>query len=161
MSPDKPTGPRSIAIVGPYLSGKTTLLESILFVTGAVGRKGSVTAGNTVGDSAPEARARNMSTELNVATTTYLDDSLTFLDCPGSVELLQESLNVLRGVDAAIVVCEPEPDKALAMAPVLKALEAASIPHMIFVNKIDKATVSVDDIVTALKGASSLPAGKT
>ena len=157
MSPNKPTGPRSIAIVGPYLSGKTTLLESILFVTGAVGRKGSVTAGNTVGDSAAEARARNMSTEVNVASTTFLDDDLTFLDCPGSIELLQETLNVLPGVDAAVVVCEPEPEKALAMAPVLKTLEAQGIPHMIFVNKIDKATVSVDDVINGLKSASSLP----
>lgn len=157
MSPNKPTGPRSIAIVGPYLSGKTTLLESILFVTEAIGRKGSVTAGNTVGDSAQEARARNMSTEVNVASTTFLDDSLTFLDCPGSVELMQEALNVLRGVDAAVVVCEPEPEKALALAPVLKTLEANNIPHMIFVNKIDKATVSVNDVINGLKSASSLP----
>ena len=52
MTNAKPTGPRSVAIVGPYLSGKTTLLESILFITGATGRKGSVTAGNSVGDSA-------------------------------------------------------------------------------------------------------------
>lgn len=157
MSPDKPTGPRSIAIVGPYLSGKTTLLESILFITDVIGRKGSVTAGNTVGDSAQEARARNMSTEVNVASTTFLDDSLTFLDCPGSVELLQETLNVLPGVDAAVVVCEPEPEKALALAPVLKTLEANNIPHMIFVNKIDKATVSVNDVINGLKSASSLP----
>ena len=157
MSPNKPTGPRSIAIVGPYLSGKTSLLESILFVTGTTGRKGSIGAGNTVGDSAAEARSRGMSTEVNVAGVTFLGDSLTFIDCPGSIELLQETLNVLPGVDAAVVVCEPEPEKALAMAPMLKALEAQGIPHMIFVNKIDKATVNVNDVVMGLKSASSLP----
>ena len=41
-------GWRNVAIVGPYLSGKTTLLESLLFVTGAISRKGSVKDGNTV-----------------------------------------------------------------------------------------------------------------
>jgi elongation factor G len=41
---------RNVAIVGPYLSGKTTLLESLLFVTGAISRKGNVKDGNTVGD---------------------------------------------------------------------------------------------------------------
>ncbi|MEM8689337.1 MAG: GTP-binding protein, partial [Pseudomonadota bacterium] len=61
------TGPRSIAIVGPYLSGKTTLLESILFRTGAITRQGKVADGNTVGDAAPEARAHGMSVELNCA----------------------------------------------------------------------------------------------
>jgi elongation factor G len=57
--------------VGPYLSGKTSLLESILTHTGAVNRRGTIKEGNTVGDGTPEARARQMSTELNVATTEY------------------------------------------------------------------------------------------
>ncbi len=45
------SGSRNVAIVGPYLSGKTTLLESLLFVTGAISRKGNIKDGNTVGDS--------------------------------------------------------------------------------------------------------------
>ena len=103
------SGPRAVALVGPYGSGKTSLLESILAVTGAIQRKGAVPQGNTVGDSSPEARARQMSVEVNCATTKYLDESFTFLDCPGSIEFLQDTLNVLPGVDAAVVVCEPDP----------------------------------------------------
>ena len=102
------SGPRTVALVGPYGSGKTTLLESLLSVTGAVARKGAVSQKNTVGDPSPEARARQMSVEVNCATAKYLDESFTFLDCPGSIEFLQEALNVLSGVDAAVVVCEPE-----------------------------------------------------
>ena len=94
---------RNIAIVGPYSSGKTTLLESLLSVTGAIARKGSTVKGNTVGDSAPEARNRQMTVEINAAYTEYGGISFTFLDCPGSVELLQETTNALIGVDAAIV----------------------------------------------------------
>ena len=52
------SGPRAVALVGPFGSGKTTLLESILMLTGAVQRKGSVAQGNTVGDFTAEARAR-------------------------------------------------------------------------------------------------------
>jgi elongation factor G len=51
------TGPKCIAIVGPFASGKTTLLEAILARTGAISKQGSVAAGNTVGDNSPEARA--------------------------------------------------------------------------------------------------------
>ena len=105
------SGPRCVALVGPYGAGKTTLLESILWVTGAIQRKGSISAGNMVGDTFAEARARQMSVEVNVATTSYLGDSFTFLDCPGSIEFLQETINVLPGVDAAIVVCEPDAAK--------------------------------------------------
>jgi len=82
----KPSTPRVAALVGPYLSGKTTLLESILVATGAIHRKGNVRDGNTVGDTAAEARARNMSTEVNIVSTEYLGERWTFLDCPGSVE---------------------------------------------------------------------------
>ena len=84
-----------MALVGPYGSGKTTLLESLLAVTGAIPRKGAVVQKNTVGDASPEARARQMSVEVNCATTKYLDESFTFLDCPGSIEFLQETLNAV------------------------------------------------------------------
>jgi elongation factor G len=146
-----------VALVGPYGCGKTTLLESILSVTGVINRKGSITQGNTVGDSSAEARARQMSTDVNVATTNYLGDSYTFLDCPGSIEFLQETLNILPGVDAAIVVCEPDGYKAPMAQPVLKYLEDLSVPHFIFVNKIDKAQGRIRDILEALQPISSKP----
>ncbi len=157
MTNSKPSGPRNVAIIGPYLSGKTTLLEGLLFTSQAINRKGSVTEGNTVGDSAQEARNRNMSTELNVASATFMDSDFTFLDCPGSIELLQESLFVLRGVDAAVVVCEPDGDKAQALAPLLHSLDELGIPHMLFVNKIDKATITVQALLDALQPISSKP----
>src|SRR5258705_9771567 len=93
------SGPICVALVGPYGAGKTTLLESILWVTGAIQRKGSVPARNTVGDASPEARARQMSVETNCASTRYMDETFTILDCPGSIEVLQESSNLLAGVD--------------------------------------------------------------
>jgi elongation factor G len=157
MTNAKPTGPRSVALVGPYLSGKTTLLEGLLHTSGTVGRKGTVNEGNTVGDSAQESRKRHMSTEVNVATARFMDDEFTFLDCPGSIELLQESLFVLPGVDAAVVVCEPDRDKAQALAPLLHTLDELGIPRMLFVNKIDKATISVQALLDALQPISSKP----
>src|SRR3989440_12860163 len=78
------TGPRCIALVGPFQSGKTTLLKAILARTGAVGRQGTVEAGATVGDASQEARHHALSVGLSVATTPLIDESYTFLDCPGS-----------------------------------------------------------------------------
>jgi elongation factor G len=146
-----------VALVGPYGSGKTTLLESILAITGAVQRKGSVPLGNTVGDFSAEARARQMSVEVNCATTKYLDETITFLDCPGSIEFLQDTLNVLPGVDAVVVVCEPDPSKMQMLKPYLKRLADLAIPHFIFVNKIDKADGSLRDLLTQLQEASDKP----
>ena len=101
-----PAGPRCIALVGPFQSGKTTLLEAILARTGAVARQGSVEAGSTVGDGSPEARHHRMGVELSVATTTFLGESYTFIDCPGSVEFLHDMRASLPAIDAAVVVCE-------------------------------------------------------
>jgi len=146
-----------VALVGPYGSGKTTLLESILSVTGAIPRKGAVVQKNTVGDSSPEARARQMSVEVNCATTRYLDESFTFLDCPGSIEFLQDALNALSAVDAAVVVCEPEAAKIQMLKPFMKRLADRNIPHFLFVNKIDKASGSLRALLASLQQASDKP----
>ena len=150
-------GSRNVAIVGPYLSGKTTLLESLLFVTGAISRKGSVKDGNTVGDSATESRDRHMSVEVSAASMEYADICFTFLDCPGSVEFVQETYNALMGVDAAIVVCEPNSDRALTLAPLFKFLDDWEIPHLVFINKMDRANNNFMDVLHALKSVSSRP----
>src|SRR6202045_5362616 len=101
-----PRGPRCIALVGPFQSGKTTLLEAMLARTGAVQRQGTVEAGTTVGDASKEARHHKMSVEVTVATTNFMGDNYTFLDCPGSVEFVHEMRAVLPAIDAAVVVCE-------------------------------------------------------
>ncbi len=111
---------RNVAIVGPNGTGKTTLLESLLFVTGAIGRKGKAGEGNTVGDASPEARERQMSTEVNAATVEHEGIVVTFLDCPGSIEFAQEARNALLGVDAAVVVVEPVLERMITVSPLLK-----------------------------------------
>ncbi|MFN6572106.1 elongation factor G [Dendronalium sp. ChiSLP03b] len=151
------SGSRNVAIVGPYLSGKTTLLESLLSVTGAISRKGSVKDGNTVGDSAAESRDRHMSVEISAASTDYEGTRFTFIDCPGSVEFAQETYNALMGVDAAIVVCEPIRDRVLTLAPLFKFLDDWEIPHLVFVNKMDRANINVLETLHAIKAVSSRP----
>lgn len=156
MTKSKST-PRCAVLVGPYLSGKTTLLESLLVCAGSVHRKGNVRDGNTVGDGTPEARAREMSTELNVAHCEYLGDPWTLIDCPGSVELLQESLNALMVADTCVVVCEADPTKALTVGPVLRLLDQYDVPHVVFINKMDQDGGSVKATLEALQDHSRHP----
>jgi elongation factor G len=157
MSENVLSGTRNVAIVGPYLSGKTTLLESLLFVTGGITRKGRVMDRNTVGDGTPEARDRQMSVEVNAASTEYGGVRFTFLDCPGSIEFAQETLNALMGVDAVVVVCEPVSDRVLTLAPLFKFLDDWQIPHLVFINKMDRADVDFNEVLQALKKVSSRP----
>ena len=157
MATKDPSGPRVAAIVGPYLCGKTALFESILVMTGAVGRKGSSKDGYAVGDGSPESQARQMSTEVNIASIEYLGDPWTFLDCPGSVEMIQESTNALMVADAAVVVCEADASRALTVAPLLKFLSEKKIPHILFINKMDTAISSVKETLEALQVFSDRP----
>src|ERR1700704_3310363 len=150
-------GPRCIALVGPFQSGKTTLLEAILARTGAVGRQGTVEAGTTVGDGSKEARHHRMSVELSVATTTFMGDSYTFIDCPGSVEFIHDMRAVLPFVDAAVVVCEADEKKVPQLQLILRELEDLKIPHFLFLNKIDKADKRVRETLSFLQPASRVP----
>src|ERR1700693_2035461 len=154
---DRPAGPRCVALVGPYLSGKTTLLEALLFASGTTNRRGSVRDGSSVGDHAAEARARSMSTEINVANATFLGDPWTILDCPGSVELLYEAQQAMLVADVVVVVCEPEVERAITVSALLRFLSRHNIPHMLYINKLDAANARVRDVLAALQGVSDRP----
>ena len=150
-------GPRCIALVGPYLSGKTTLLEAILFRLGAIPRQGKIAEKTTVGDAAPEARAHGMSVELNAATVQFMGETFTFVDCPGSIEFGQEARAALMGCDAAVVVCEPDDKKVPAFQLILKQLDDINIPRFIFINKIDRTDSRLRDVLSYLQPASATP----
>lgn len=151
--------PRVAAIVGPYLAGKTSLLEALLLHAGAIAKKGNVKARDTVGDAGQESRARGMTTEASIATCEYLGETWTFVDCPGSVEFQQDSLNTLQVADIAVVVVEPDPSKALVLGPVLKVLDACKVPHVVFINKCDQPGVGgrMTDLLSALQSVSDRP----
>ena len=159
MSGNSQSTPRVAAIVGPYLSGKTSLMESLLFVAGALPRKGTVKEGNTVGDASLEAKARQMSVEASLAACTYQGEAWTLIDCPGSVEFSQEGAHALMAADIAVVVCDPDPNRALMVAPTLKFLDDHQVPHVVFVNKMEApgSGGKLKDVMNALQQVSERP----
>jgi elongation factor G len=150
-------GPRLIALVGPFQSGKTSLLEAILARSGGAARQGSVRDGTSVGDSSAEARAHAMSVEPNVASVDYMGDRFTFFDCPGSVEFIHDMRHALPVCDAAVVVCEADGRKALALQMILRELEEMGIPRLLFLNKIDLGSAGVRETLAMLQPASRTP----
>ncbi|MGH7101305.1 MAG: GTP-binding protein, partial [Acetobacteraceae bacterium] len=94
--------PRAIALVGPLGAGKTTLLEALMAAAGTPLRRPG------------ETRQRQTGTETRLAHTTYLGDSWSILDCPGSVEFAFEAQAALAVSDLAVVVAEPVPARAQA-----------------------------------------------
>ncbi|TIP05164.1 MAG: elongation factor G [Mesorhizobium sp.] len=151
------TGPKCIAIVGPFASGKTTLLEAILARTGAIPRQSPVSSGNTVSDHSPEARAHAMSVEATFATTDFMGEQITFVDCPGSIEFAFEAEPVLAACDLAVVVAEADEKKIPALQLIMRKLDDLAIPRILFLNKIDKAIAGVRETLKMLQPASSVP----
>jgi elongation factor G len=148
---------RALALVGPTSAGKTTLMESLLLATGAVGRRPDGGAAEKVGDASPEAKARGHSVELNLASFDYLDDHYTVVDCPGSLEFCTEVDAALPAVDLAIVVADPDPAKATLLQPTLRELERLGVPRALFINKMDQARGSLQELLEALAPVSTAP----
>lgn len=144
---------RAIAIVGAAGSGKTTLMEAMLFAAGAIPRQGEVGAAS-VGDATPEARHRGQSIEFNIAGFEFMGDRYAVIDCPGSPEFSGTEDFVLPAVDLAIIVVDPNPTRAGLLQPIFKELEARRVPHAVFVNKIDQAHGGLDELLEALAPAS-------
>ena len=69
------------------------------------------------------------------------------LDCPGSVEFIQEAYAAVLGCDAAVVVVEPVLERMIAVAPLLHFLDANAIPHLVFINKMDRSEVRYRDLL--------------
>jgi elongation factor G len=136
--------PRCAVLVGPYLSGKSRLFEALLATGETAARKGGTHPVASAG-------------ELAVGHTSFMGEPWTLIDCPGSIEFAQEAQNALMAADVAVVVCEPVPDRALTLAPILKFLDDHDIPHVLFVNKMDTATGSVRDLLAALQAMSAHP----
>src|SRR3984957_10462568 len=137
--------PRSVALVGPYSSGKSTLFEALMETAGAPVKRPA------------DPRNRPATTEVRLGHCTYLGDAWSVLDCPGSIEFAYETSCALAMVDLAVVVCEPTPARVLTVAPLLKLLADQGVPHMLFINKIETLEGSVGDTMAALQGYAGSP----
>jgi len=137
--------PRSVALVGPYGSGKSTLFDAMLEAAGSPVKR------------PPDPRNRPSTTEIRLGHCTYLGDRWSVLDCPGSVEFAHETEAALAVVDIAVLVCDPQPARAMAAAPLLKRLAEQGVPHIVFINRIDTLDTGLSDTLAALQSYASRP----
>jgi elongation factor G len=98
-----------------------------------------------------------MSVALTAASTAFMGDTYTFIDCPGSVEFVHDMRAVLPAVDAAVVVCEADERKLPLLQLIMRELEDLKIPRFLFLNKIDKASQRVRETLQVLQQASRTP----
>ena len=145
---DTVTKTRCAVIVGPQGAGKTALVKAL------VNRAGSKAPAL---DASTEAIDFGMTTEPNFVRFEYLGDTWNVIDCPGSTEFMQASFDAMRAADIAIVVAEPNPDRAAGVGPYFRYLDDLKIPHVLFINRIDDSETRVRDLLDTFQAYSSRP----
>lgn len=129
----------NLGILAHVDAGKTTLTERMLYAAGSIREAGSVDAGNTRTDSLAVERERGISVRTATAALRWHDKTVNLVDTPGHVDFAGEVERCLGALDIAIVVISAPDGVRAHTENILRALDAYHTPHVLFVNKIDRA----------------------
>ena len=129
---------RNVVILGHTGSGKTSLSEAALFHTKSITRLGTITDGNTVSDFEPEEIKRGGSIQTTLVSIMDRDTKINFLDTPGYDDFLGEVVSAIRVVEGAAVVVSAPTGVDVGTERAWKMCDAAQIPRMFVVNKMDR-----------------------
>lgn len=142
---------RNVVLVGPAGSGKTSLMESLLYTAGATTRRGTIADGNTIGDYDPVAARQNRSVNLAVATFGWKDVVVNLIDTPGYADFTGELRAGLRGADAALFVVSSVDGVDASTARLWDECEAVSMPRAVVITNLDKERADFDETVAVCK----------
>ena len=142
---------RNFVLVGHAQCGKTSLSESILSITGATSRKGSVAEGNTVSDYGADEIERKISINASLLFLNFQGHQIQFIDTPGYADFLGEVISSLRAVESAVLVIDAIGGIEVGTENIWSSLEENQIPRLIFVNKIDKEGADFSGVLVQIK----------
>ena len=146
---------RNICLIGHGNSGKTSLAESMLYVTGAIDRMGKVSDGNTVCDYDAEEIARQITISTAVAPVSFAGCKINVLDCPGYFDFVGDVLCALRAVEAGVIVLSAKDtaeNVAVGAQRSWKYLKKAELPVMFCVSKCNEEHGDYFKALETLKG---------
>ena len=146
---------RNIVFLGHQSSGKTSLVESLYFLTGGTTLKGEVEKRNTVSDYTPEEQKRGASIQTAVVPIYKGDVKINLIDVPGNDDFIGEYLGVLTSVDGAVIVIDASTGVQVGTVKHYNALRKKGIPTILFVNKMDKEGVDVEEVLNEIRNQLS------
>ena len=129
---------RNICLLGHAGNGKTSLAESMLYLTGGVDRLGKVPDGNTTCDYDPEEQKRQTSVSLAVAPVEYNGCKINVLDTPGGFDFAGEVMEALQAADAAIIVCSAKSGMSVGAEKAWRYCERRKLPRLLYISKTDE-----------------------
>lgn len=149
---------RNIAVIGHSNAGKTSLVEAMLFNSGAIDRMGSVLDGNTTTDHEPEEISRKITISSSLAHCSWKGYNITLIDTPGFINFLEDTKGALRVADGAIVLASAESGIKGETERLLKYCEEFNIPALVFVNKVDREGADFDVALDNIEKTFGKPA---
>ncbi len=144
---------RNIALLGHGGSGKTTLAESMLFVSGAVTRQGTVTAGNTVSDYDAEEVKRQTSISATTMFAEFKGHKFNIIDTPGYFDFVGEVFEALRVADTAIICVSAKDRMNVGAEKAWKYVSQRNLPRAVYVSKVDEEHANFEKTFDALRDA--------
>jgi elongation factor G len=129
---------RNVLLVGHGGAGKTTLMEAMLFTSGAITRMGAVEDGNTVSDHDPDEQRKGISVSLAMAPIEWEGVKINVLDAPGYADFVGDLRSAVRAADAVIVVVSAVDGVEVQTEAAWELAVEAGLPRAIFVNKLDR-----------------------
>ncbi len=142
---------RNIALVGHQGAGKTSLVEAMLFDTGAINRMGKVEEGNTVTDFDDEERNRTLSIYTALAAVEHAGHKLNVLDAPGYVDFQGEAKNAVLASDAALVVVDAVSGPEVGTELAFTYAEEFELPIRVVINKMDRENANFQKALDAMR----------
>jgi len=147
---------RNIGVVGHGGVGKTSLVESLLFVAGAVTRLGRVDDGTTTTDFDPDEIKRKISINTSVAYLDYKGHRVNIVDTPGYGDFIADARAALRVVEAAVVVVDAVAGVQVQTEKVWKFATEFELPRAVVINRLDRERSdffrTLESITRRLKG---------
>jgi elongation factor G len=142
---------RNVALVGHQSAGKTTLVEALLYNTGAISRIGRVEEKNTVSDWDEEEKERGLSLSTSLIPVEFNETKVNVLDTPGYTDFQGEVKNAIRVADSVIVVVDAVSGVEVGTELAWEYAEAYQQPIIVTINKMDRENADYNRTLTNLK----------
>lgn len=147
----EPSKIRNVAVLGHQGCGKTTLVESLAYKAGLIGKKGSVENKNTLSDFLSDEKKKQMSISSSIIPVEYQGYRLNFIDLPGNDDYVYETIGITRLVKGAILVIDASKGVQVGTIKSFKALRKRGVPIILFINKMDKEDVDFNALYQQIR----------
>ena len=142
---------RNIVLCGHGSSGKTTLVDKILVLTGAVSGQHSVDDGTSVGDFDEEEKSHKYTIEASVTHLDHGGKRFNLIDTPGYPDFIGQTIGAMHGVDTAAIVINAQAGIEVNTRRVFAEAGKAGLGRMIVINKMDADNVDYPNLVNRIK----------